>query len=210
MTDSPGAGPFSRAGAGPVLAILALALITQLLSAAFLVRDFTSPNAASVIATSIVERGEFAARAWPRVARAPDGGEAPLRAYHLPAEPVLLAMAHRLLPAALTPYIHVPITTLFVFAVASLGWLSGGRRVGFLAGIFAALDPFVLAHGPVWDDAFLAAAMEWTVFALLLRSVLEPGTGRLGFGALIARRCRRRGDHPRIIVDRSGSHRARD
>jgi hypothetical protein len=172
----PSAGPASRAGAGPAVAIFALALVSQILSATFLVRDVSSPNAATVIATSIVERGEFAARAWPRAARSPDGSEAPLRAYHLPAEPVLLATGLAVLPQSLTPYLHVPITALFVLAVATMGFRLGGRPLGFAAGFIAAFDPFVLAHGAVWDDAFLAAALEWSAFALLVKRAAADTT----------------------------------
>src|SRR6185503_19533602 len=96
--------------------VAALCLAVQLISATVLVRDFHSPNAATMIATSVAERGAFAVHAWPRTARTPAGDEEPLRAYQLPAEPLFLAAGFRLLPGALTPYLHVPVAVLFVAA----------------------------------------------------------------------------------------------
>lgn len=151
--------------------VLTVCLGLQLASATFLVRDVSSPNAATVIATALVHRGEFAVRAWPRTARTADGGEEPLRAYHLPAEPLLLAAGFRVLPAALTRYLHVPVTVLLVGAIVVVAFRIAGRAAGIAAGVVASIDPFVLWHGPVWDDAFLAAALEWAAFALIVTTV---------------------------------------
>ena len=122
---------------------------------------------------AVVQRGEFAVHAWPRTARTPAGNEEPLRAYHLPAEPLLLAAGLRLLPTALTRYLHVPVTMLLVTAIAAVAFWAGGRAIAITAGGLACLDPFILRHGPVWDDAFLAAALEWTVLAALVKTVRE-------------------------------------
>ena len=159
--------------------IAGLCLATQLVSATFLVSNPTSPNAAAVLASSIVERGEFAVRAWPRTAKTASGAEEPLRAYHLPAEPLYLAAGFRFLPPTLSRYLHVPVTVLFVTAVAAVGVWVGGRVVGLLAGALATFDPFVLVHGPVWDDAFLGAALEWTVLAMLVRGLASAGQSQL-------------------------------
>src|SRR5262249_51058820 len=89
------------------------------------------------------------------------------------------------LPGSAARYLHVPVTTLFVTAIAAVGLLIGGVRLGALAGTFASLDPFVLFHGPVWDDTFLSAALVWTVFALILASARRPGLlGPAGTAAL--------------------------
>ena len=159
--------------------IAGLCLATQLVSATCLVSNPTSPNAAAVLASSIVERGEFAVRAWPRTAKTTSGAEEPLRAYHLPAEPLYLAAGFRFLPPTLSRYLHVPVTVLFVTAVAAVGVWVGGRLVGLLAGVLATFDPFVLVHGPVWDDAFLGAALEWTIFAVLVRGLASAGQNQL-------------------------------
>ena len=161
--------------ARPLLLIAFLSLTAQIVSATWLVSNPTSPNASAVLASSIVERGEFAVRAWPRTAKTPSGAEEPLRAYHLPAEPLYLAAGFRFLPPALSRYLHVPVTVLFVAAVAAVGIWVGGRVVGLLAGALAMFDPFVLVHGPVWDDAFLGAALEWTVLAVLVRGLASAG-----------------------------------
>ena len=171
--------------------IAGLCLATQLVSATYFVSNPTSPNAAAVLASSIVERGEFAVRAWPRTAKTPSGAEEPLRAYHLPAEPLYLAAGFRFLPPTLSRYLHVPVTVLFVTAVAAVGVWVGGRVVGLLAGALATFDPFVVAHGPVWDDAFLGAALEWTIVAVLVRGLASADQSRLnlsqmGVASLIA------------------------
>jgi hypothetical protein len=165
--------------------VIALCLALQLVSATFFVSDFSSPNAATVIATALVQRGEFAVHAWPRAARTPAGDEEPLRAYHLPAEPLLLAAGFRVLPAALTRYLHVPVTVLLVTALAFVAFRIAGPAIGITAGVVASLDPFILWHGPVWDDAFLAAGLEWTVFALLVMIARDaPGGSGAGVRAI--------------------------
>jgi hypothetical protein len=153
-------------------------LVLQVASATLQKRDFSSPNAATMIAKAVVERGEFAAHAWPRTRMTTSGVEEPLRAFHLPGEPLLIAAGLRVLPASLLPYLHVPIALLFVTAVAAVAFRIGGRAFGLIAGAVASLDPFVVAHGPVWDDTFLAAALEWTIFAVLLRSLVTAGKGQ--------------------------------
>ena len=146
-------------------AVAAVCLAVQLISATFIVRDPESPNAATRIARTLEAGGGYAI-ALPADHRDRGAvGLQPRRAHQLPAEPLLLAMAFRLLPAWLEPYLHVPITVAFVVAIAVAGWAAGGPRVGLVAGLVASLDPFVAVHGPVWDDMFLAAALEWTLFA---------------------------------------------
>jgi hypothetical protein len=128
-----------------------------------------TPNASTVLARTLVDTGEYAVHAWPTIDPAdPAAPEAPLRAYLLPGEPLLLAAAFRWLPESAWPYLHVPVTVLLVVAIAAAGLALGGPGVGLVAGGIAAVDPFVVAHGPVWDDTFLAAALEWSLLATLL------------------------------------------
>jgi lipopolysaccharide/colanic/teichoic acid biosynthesis glycosyltransferase len=129
--------------------VLGFCLLIQLTSATWPSRSFETPNESTAIARTLVQDGVFAS------------GEA--RAYQLPGEPLYLAAGMRLMPSALWPYLHVPVAVAFVAAVAIIGFLAGGWPVGLAAGLAASIDPFVLVHGPVWDDTFLAAAFEWWI-----------------------------------------------
>jgi hypothetical protein len=138
-----------------VLGIVAAACLSlQVASASVQQRSFETPNSASLIARSLVADGEFQI-----VGR---------RAWQLPAEPLFLAAGFSVLPASLWPYLHVPVTTALVMAVTIAATTLGGPILGLVTGVLASLDPFVLIHGPVWDDAFLAAALEWAVFAAVI------------------------------------------
>lgn len=124
-------------------------------------RSFETPNAATWIARTLVEQGEFA-----------NGG---LRAYHLPAEPLYLATGFAILPESLWRYLHIPVVVLFVTAIATVGLAIGGPSVALAAGLAAGLDPYVVSHGPVWDDTFFAAALEWCIFAILITLAANRG-----------------------------------
>ena len=124
-----------------------------------------SPNAATRIAVHWMETGEYAAPGFPT----------PYRALVLPGEPAYVAAGLILLPSRLRPFLHLPIVLLFVLAISSVGWIAGGARFALVAGGLAALDPFVVAHGLVWDDAFLAAAMDWTILAAITSSAVGAG-----------------------------------
>ncbi len=144
-------------------------LAVQIASATFGRQTFDTPNASTAIARHLVERGEYAVRAWYRPLDAGPADAHLLRAFQLPGEPLYLAAGLALIPAPLQRYLHVPIAVLFVTAVAAVALIVAGRRGALVAGLLATLDPFVIRHGPVWDDTFLAAALEWTVVALLVR-----------------------------------------
>jgi hypothetical protein len=90
----------------------------------------------------------------------------PLRSYHLPGEPLYLAAGLRLRAPSIFRYWHVPVVVLLVVAVAAVAGALFGAVAGFVAGAVAMLDPFTVAHGPVYDDAFLGAALFWTVAAI--------------------------------------------
>ena len=152
--------------------------MSQALSAAFAVRSFESPNTASLIAGQLAETGRYEVPNWYRAQDANAGAAAaPLRAYHLPGEVIYLASAFRVVPRALWPFLHVPVTALLVFTIAAVGLAIGGRTVALFAGLAASVDPFMLAHGPVWDDVFLGAALAWAVFAIVL-TASSSGAGQ--------------------------------
>ena len=156
--------------------VAGLALVTQVGSATLTRRPLDTPNLSTAIARQLVQTGHFAVPAEYRV-RAPDGGppRGDVRAYQLPGEPLFLATAFHVLPEAAWRYTHVPVTVLFVVAVAGVALLMAGRDAALLAGLVAVADPFTLVHGPVWDDVWLAAALEGAVLALVLRETAADG-----------------------------------
>jgi len=146
-----------------VLAFVAVACgVIQIGSAACVVRDFETPNASAAIGRSLALGHGY---------RYPANGAL---AYHLPGEPLYLAAAFRVLPERAWRYIHVPVTLLLVTSIAAAGLAVGGPPLAMAAGLVASVDPFVVAHGPVWDDLFLGVALDWTIFALLLRAATMP------------------------------------
>jgi len=167
------------------LAVVAgVCLIAQIASAAWIARTFETPNASSQIARHLAATGEFAATDATQ-----PGGAATLetpRAYQLPGEPLYLAAGFRLLPQAAWRYLHVPVATSFVVAIGLVGCLAGGAMVGLVSGLVAAVHPFVLVHGPVWDDAVLAAAIDWWIVAGVMIAVergVSPLVSVMLFGA---------------------------
>jgi hypothetical protein len=150
-----------------LLWVIAACALLQTASATYFVHDFETPNVSTRVAANLA-----AGRGY--VVWTPDEPEViaahgPLRAYQLPGEPLYLAAGFRLLPRSWHPYLHVPIAVLLVAATTGVACMAGGRALGLLAAALMALDPFVLAHGAVWDDTFMAAALEWLVIALLAR-----------------------------------------
>jgi hypothetical protein len=156
---------------GALALLIGVCLAAQVASAAWVPRSFETPNESTTLARQLVASGELVV-----------GGA---RAYQLPGEPLYLAVAFRYLPAGLWPYVHVPVVTAFVVAVALIGFAAGGWTCGLAAGLVASVDPFVLIHGPVWDDTFLAAAMEFAILAAVMSSV-ERGAVSLPSAAGIA------------------------
>ena len=159
-----------------LIVVVASCALVQLLSATWMVRDYTTPNVSREIAEQLVATGEYA------------NGDA--RAYQLPGEPLLIAAGLHL-PSALRPYLHVPVVMLFVGSITATALAVWGTRVAGVAGGLATLDPFVVAHGPVWDDAMLAASLEWLVIALLVHALPVRNIGpairsRSGAARLVA------------------------
>ena len=148
------------------IALLCVAL--QIASATWLVNDFDTPNASTIVARSLAARGRYAVafggRLWgPSSPRARDS----LSYYVLPGEPLYLAASFKIVPERLHPYIHLPVTMLLIAAVTAFAAVMGGARIAAATAVVASLEPFVVVHGPVWDDTFLAAALQWSALTLL-------------------------------------------
>jgi hypothetical protein len=65
-------------------------------------------------------------------------------------------------------YIQIPVVITLTVAVAATAALLGGPTLGLLSGAIAALDPFIVVHGPVWDDAVFGTALLWVIFAIAI------------------------------------------
>ena len=163
---SDAARPAERRRHLALVAVLCAAL--QAASATWIVTRFETPNASTDYARTLAATGRYEANYGARLwGPAPERAGEPLRLYILPGEALYLAAALRALPPQLLRYVHVPVTTLLVVAVAAFAGVVGGPRLAVAAGLVAALQPFVLVHGPVWDDIFLGAALLWAVLACM-------------------------------------------
>jgi hypothetical protein len=158
--------------------VAGVCLLIQVASATFLVRDVESPNAATRIARTLAAGEGYAIAPLPGGRDPLSVADPPRRAYHLPGEPLYLALGLRVLPGSLHRYLHVPIAMILIVAITVVALAAAGPRVAITAGVLASVDPFIVAHGPVWDDLFLASAAEWTLFAIAARQfhrVTSPG-----------------------------------
>ena len=154
-----------------LLAVAALCLCVQVSSATLQERSLETPNAATWLANSLVSDGQFAF-----------GG---LRALQLPGESLYLAAGFMTVPEALWPYLHVPVVVLFVTSIAAIGFAVGGSALALAAGALASLDPYIVRHGPVWDDTLMAAALEWCLLAILITLAARPAdVGKVAWGLL--------------------------
>lgn len=158
-------------------AIAAAVVASQTASARWLVSEFETPNASTQAARSLVSRGRLATsggeRLWGPNALSTDE---PLRFFVLPGEPLYLAAAFVVVPQRLLRFIHVPVTTLLILSVAAFAAAFGGARLGCATALVGTLDPFVVMHGPVWDDTFLAAGLMWFALAILASRVSATRT----------------------------------
>jgi hypothetical protein len=145
--------------------IAVIALLVQIASATFLVKSFSTPNASVVIARNIASAAEFwggnPERLWGRYAHGKR-----LRMFNLPGEPLLLAGAFRVLPAPALRYLHVPLTTLLITCATGVAGRIGGRVLAWVTGLVAIFHPFMVLHGPVWDDVVAASALTWAAIYL--------------------------------------------
>ena len=191
------------------VSIVFLCLALQIASATWLVKDFDTPNASTIVARSLVARGRYAVafggRLWgPSSPHARDS----LSYFVLPGEPLYLAASFEIVPERLHPYIHLPVTMLLLAAVTAFAAMVGGARLAVATAAIASLEPFVVVHGPVWDDTVLAAALQWSALALLARMLyggwppLSPPyrVARAGAAIAIGLAAVVRGDVPLFIA----------
>ncbi len=142
--------------------------IIQIISATWLVTWHDTPNASLKIARNILQDGRYEGGYW-ALLRGPSvqpGRDEP-RFFQLPGEALYLAFWFRILPEKMQRYVHVPVTVALVTSVTYVGALLGGPWLGLGTGILASVQPFVILHGPVWDDTFLTAALVWMVAGML-------------------------------------------
>lgn len=162
---------------------------SQAASARWLVRDFETPNASTQTARTLVSTGRYSSvggeRLWGPYSLSADQ---PLRFFVLPGEPLLLAAAFAVVPEPLHRFIHVPVTVLLIVSVALFAAVFGGPRLACTTMLVAAVQPFVLMHGPVWDDTFLAAALAWSSLAILASrlSARPPSPSRTSIALVLA------------------------
>jgi hypothetical protein len=134
------------------------------MSAVLLVQSTETPNASTAIARNLVQTGEYVLVGGSEGASAP----VPRRAFQLPGEPLYLAGGFVVTPAPLQRFLHIPVTTLLVAALAVIAGIIAGPKAALATALVASVEPFLLLHGPVWDDTFLAAALEWALIAMVL------------------------------------------
>ncbi len=167
-SGNPGAS--SRRGRiSPVAAAGICCLAVQLAAATWLVQNFQASNISTEIALNLLATGRYEGGQTKLKGPYTDANPGFFRRYHLPGEPLYLATVFRVLPQEARRYAHVPITVLLGASVAYVASWMGGASLGLVAGLYASLQPFVVFHGPVWEDTFLAAALIWLVVALLCR-----------------------------------------
>ncbi len=160
-----------------MLAVVAVwCFLSQFIVATWVLKDhprFEAPNYSTTIAWGLLQHGQLAGG---QVKLQGPGADPPavLRRYQLPGETLYITAAYRLLPASLVLYAHLPITVLLVASVAWVASRIAGPPLGLATGVLASLQPFVVLHGPVWDDAFLAAALVWLIVAVLSSRLGSP------------------------------------
>ncbi|HZQ91257.1 MAG TPA: hypothetical protein VFA60_05640 [Terriglobales bacterium] len=161
-----------------VLALLTLVL--QAVSATWVVHSFESPNGTTLLARTWLRRGEYGLFSWQRLVGWSHVASRvePLRMFHLPGAAVYQLAVFETLPEPFHRYQQLPITLLFVLAVFRVATLAGGTRAGAAAGFLAACYPFMVVHGPVWDDAMLGAALEWAALAMIVSAIMERSESR--------------------------------
>lgn len=157
----------------------------QIVSASASSRSLESPNLSTSIAERLAASSVYGTTAWAvlRGPHAPAPAEM-LRAYQLPGEALYLAAGFRWLPAWSWRWLQVPIVVLLVLCVGAAAFRVGGRRMALAAMALVALDPFIVIHGPVWDDTVLGVALEWAVVAALVSALHDRS--RAGRSVLVA------------------------
>jgi hypothetical protein len=154
---------------GRVLAIVALVtVLVQIVSAGEGIDKTRRPvNAAQEIADHLRTDGRFEGGDWVRLKGVVRPQDPPLRAFNLPGYVWYLDVARRATPA-LRRYAQIPVVVLLALAIASVATALGGPQLGLVSGLIATLDPFLVVHGPVLDDAVYGTALEWGIVAVAL------------------------------------------
>jgi hypothetical protein len=152
---------------GVACALFAVSLLIQTFSASFLVPVFSTPNPSSAVARNLANEGVFTSGNLHRLHGPDPPPEGETRAFMLPGEVMYQAAALAALPEWALRYIHVPFTSLLLAAAGVLACLLGGSRLGLATGLVGNVQPFIVLHGPTWDDIFLSTALDTAIVALL-------------------------------------------
>ena len=151
------------------LRALALCALLQVIAALWWVNEFESPNAATRIAESLAQTGNYLADFGWRLRGGESTDLSPLRMFHQPGEVLYQAAGFKLLPNVLWRFLHLPIVLLLVGAITWCARHFFGTVVAGITGLLASIHPFLLLHGPVWDDAFTASALCWAAMGIVLK-----------------------------------------
>jgi hypothetical protein len=161
-----------------LVAVALLTAVIQYLSARTEPDKTLAPlNAAQEIAAHLAWEGRYYGGNWVRLKGAVRPEDPPLRAFNLPAYVWYAAAMWRAFPRA-HRYIQIPVVVMLTVAVAATAAALGGPTLALLSGLIAALDPFMVVHGPVWDDAVFGTALEWVIFAIAVDRWRRPRAGR--------------------------------
>jgi hypothetical protein len=151
-----------------LVAVALLTFVIQLVSASTGPdKTYSSLNAAQEIAGNLAWKGRYEGGNWVRLKGVVRPQDPPLRAFNLPGYVWYAAAMWRAFPWA-HRYIQIPVVVTLTVAVAATAALLGGPTLGLLSGLIAALDPFIVVHGPVWDDAVFGTALLWVIFAIAI------------------------------------------
>jgi hypothetical protein len=151
-------------------AIVALVtVVTQIVSAGAGIDKTIQPvNAAQEIADHLRVDGRYEGGNWVRLKGVVRPDDPPLRAFNLPGYVWYLDVVGRA-PPAFRRYAQIPVIVLLTLAIAGVAAALGGPALGLVSGLVAALDPFVVVHGPVLDDAVYETALVWAIGAVAMR-----------------------------------------
>jgi hypothetical protein len=122
-------------------------------------------NAAQEIAGNLAFHGGYYGGNWVRLKGVRRPQDPPLRAFNLPGYVWYAALMWRTFPQW-HRYIQIPVVILLTVSVAWFASTVGGPLLGLIAGLMATLDPFIVVHGPVWDDAVFNTALLWLLFGI--------------------------------------------
>jgi|GEM_PF-2477071 len=166
---------------GRVLAIVAVVtVLVQIISAGAGIDKTRRPvNAATEIAEHLRADGRYEGGSWVRLKGVVRAQDPALRAFNLPAYVWYLDIAERVTPA-LRRYAQIPVIVLLALAIAGAASALGGPVLGLVSGLIATIDPFLLVHGPVLDDAVYGTALLWAIVAIAVhRWSLRASTARV-------------------------------